>query len=169
MGNQLKKCKGKVQGIVWPHLKGKRYPECCARAGLRQRKVRLIARLRYYVRHWDIFRALGILVLRLNGFMTTYNFVGPLELADGNGNFSQQTDVDVMGARFAHRQENHHRPMADHKSFYADGTIQLVLAETKSRHCLLNRAWLEPQREKEGLSPAGVVPAEQLNAVAAAL
>jgi len=109
--------------------------------------------------------------LRLNGFMTTYNFVVHPEQADGNGNFPQQTDVDVMGVRFPHRQENRRRPMADHQSFQADETIQLVLAETKSGHCQLNRAWREPHREnmQKVLSAAGVVPPGQLDVVAASL
>lgn len=103
--------------------------------------------------------------------MTTYNFVVHPEMADGNGNYPQQTDVDVMGVRFPHRQENRRRPMADHQSFQADEMIQLVLAETKSGHCQLNRAWREPPREnmQKVLSAAGVVPAEQLDAVAASL
>lgn len=103
--------------------------------------------------------------------MTTYNFVVHPELADRNGTFPQQTDIDVMGVRFPNRLENRHRPMADHPSFREEGTIQLVLAETKSGHCQLNRAWLEPLREnmQKVLSAAGLVRPEQLDAAAASL
>lgn len=108
--------------------------------------------------------------LRLNGFMTTYNFVVHPEQADLAGNYLQQTDIDVIGVRFPHRQENRKRPMADHEKF-CHQLVQLVLAETKSGQCQLNRSWCDPSREnmQKVLSAAGILPPDLIEEASTAL
>src|SRR3954468_19994651 len=78
---------------------------------------------------------------RLNGFLTTSNFV--LHADEGVG---QRTDVDVLGVRFPHRAENQIRPMADHATFADTARVQLVFAETKRTVCRLNPAWTDSAR-----------------------
>ncbi len=109
--------------------------------------------------------------LRLNGFMTIYNFVVHPEEADEHGCYNQRTDVDVMGVRFPYRQENRKRPMVDDENFRNHQGVQLVLAETKSNACALNKAWREPSREnmEMALSAAGVLPPARIAEVAAEL
>lgn len=109
--------------------------------------------------------------LRLNGFMTTCNFVVHPERADANDHYPQQTEVDVLAVRFPYRIENRVRPMVDHPSVVDDLAIQLVLAETKTGVCSLNQSWTEPEREnyQKILGAAGVVPKEQIEVAAAAL
>lgn len=108
--------------------------------------------------------------LRLNGFMTIYNFVVHPEEADPNGRFRQQTDVDVMGVRLPHRRENRKRPMPDHPQFQGDCT-QFVLAETKSGMCSLNNSWRDASREnmQKALSAAGIVALDDIDKVAVEL
>lgn len=109
--------------------------------------------------------------LRLNGFMTIYNFVVHPEQADHAGNYPQQTDVDVMGVRFPHRQENRKRPMADHEVFQNNLLTQLVLAETKSGRCQLNESWRNPSREnmQKVLSAAGILSPDLIEGASTAL
>lgn len=109
--------------------------------------------------------------LRLNGFLTQYNFVVHPEGADQYGQFNQQTEVDVIGVRFPHRRENRINPMRDHDLFHGDGLLQLVLAETKSTRCTLNPSWRDPAKEnmQKVLAAVGVLPAEQVEAAAAGL
>lgn len=109
--------------------------------------------------------------LRLNGFLTQYNFVVHPEGADQYGQFNQQTEVDVIGVRFPHRRENRVNPMRDHDLFHGDVRLQLVLAETKSTRCTLNPSWRDPAKEnmQKVLAAVGVLPAEQVEAAAAGL
>lgn len=108
--------------------------------------------------------------LRLNGFLTIYNFIVHPEAADDHGRYRQQTDVDVMGVRLPYRHENRKRPMQDHPLFQV-GCMQFALAETKSSMCGLNDSWRESAREnmQKALSAAGIVPQEDLDTVAAQL
>jgi len=79
--------------------------------------------------------------LRLNGFLTTTNFIVHRE--EGAG---QHTDVDVLAVRFPHRSENQIRPMQDHPAL-VDGTrIQVALCEAKLAECGFNRTWRDPDR-----------------------
>lgn len=109
--------------------------------------------------------------LRLNGFLTQYNFVVHPEGADQHGHYKQQTEVDVIGVRFPHRRENRIKPMQDHGLFHGDGRLQLVLAETKSTRCTLNLSWREPAKEnmQKVLSAVGVLPPDQVDAASAGL
>lgn len=109
--------------------------------------------------------------LRLNGFLTQYNFVVHPEGADSYGHYNQQTEVDVIGVRFPHRRENRIKPMRDYDLFHGDGRLQLVLAETKSTRCTLNASWRDPAKEnmQKVLSAVGVLSPELVEAAAAGL
>lgn len=109
--------------------------------------------------------------LRLNGFLTQYNFVVHPEGPDPHGRYNQQTEVDVIGVRFPHRRENRVKPMQDHGLFQGDGLLQVVLAETKSGRCSLNSAWRDPAKEnmQKVLSAVGVLGPAQVEAAAAGL
>lgn len=109
--------------------------------------------------------------LRLNGFLTQYNYVVHPEGADQHGHYYQQTEVDVIGVRFPHRRENRTKPMQDHGLFHGDGRLQLVLAETKSTRCTLNPSWREPAKQnmQKVLSAVGVLPPDQVEAASAGL
>jgi hypothetical protein len=50
--------------------------------------------------------------LRLNGFLTIYNFIVHPEEADLRGGYPQQTDVDVMGAAAGADAAHHARVMS---------------------------------------------------------
>jgi hypothetical protein len=78
--------------------------------------------------------------LRLNGFLTTENFVVHPDVGR-----NQRTDADLLGVRFAHRKETLN-PMeddprvADSKSF-----CNVVIAEVKRGECKLNGPWTYPK------------------------
>ena len=109
--------------------------------------------------------------LRLNGFLTQYNFVVHPESADQYGHYNQQTEVDVIGVRFPYRRENRIKPMQDHGLFQENGRLQLVLAETKSTRCTLNPSWRDPANEnmQKVLGAVGALPPEHVEAAAAGL
>ena len=109
--------------------------------------------------------------LRLNGFLTQYNFVVHPEGADQFGHYKQQTEVDVIGVRFPHRRENRMNPMRDHDLFHGDGRLQLVLAETKSTRCTLNPSWRDPDNEnmQKVLTAVGALAPNQVEDAAAGL
>ena len=86
--------------------------------------------------------ALAYWYLRLNGFLTTANFV-----VHPDSGSNQETDADVLGVRFPHRAENLVRPMKDDKFFTEDhGKILIVIAEVKTGRCNLNGPWTQPNR-----------------------
>lgn len=87
--------------------------------------------------------ALAYWYLRLNGFLTTTNFIVH---PDQGGN--QETDADVLGVRFPYRAENLTRPMKDHKTILGEpGKAHIVIAEVKSGRCALNGPWTNPHRK----------------------
>ena len=74
---------------------------------------------------------------RLNGFMTTVNFVVHPE--DGS---EQRTDVDVLGVRFPYRAELLSQSMVDDAPFILEKERPyIVIAEVKKDLCKLNRPW----------------------------
>lgn len=79
---------------------------------------------------------------RLNGFMTTENFiVHPDEGRD------QRTDADLLAVRFVHRAENLVSPMQDDERV-ADcvSFANIIIAEIKTGRCALNGPWTEPNK-----------------------
>jgi hypothetical protein len=84
--------------------------------------------------------------LRLNGFLTIENFL--LHRMRGGGN---ETDADVLGVRFPHRQEmvldDPRGHMADHEALgLSTSVIDFVIAEVKTSQCALNGPWTRPER-----------------------
>jgi len=80
--------------------------------------------------------------LRLNGFLTTENFV-----VHPDSGSNQETDVDVMGIRFPYRQENLVDPMQDDTTLnYPDNKILIILGEVKLGECALNGPWTNRSR-----------------------
>jgi hypothetical protein len=100
---------------------------------------------------------LGYWYLRLNGFLTTANFV-----IHPRAGSEQGTDIDVMGVRFPHRRELVLNPLADAEVFASD-CPQFVFAEVKSGRCALNGPWTRPEREnmQNALAAIGAVPEAQ--------
>jgi hypothetical protein len=80
--------------------------------------------------------------LRLNGFVTTTNFL----VHPDEGRRGQHTEVDVMAVRFPHRKENRARPMQDDARLVDEERIQVLLAEAKLTKSRFNQSWLDPKR-----------------------
>jgi hypothetical protein len=100
--------------------------------------------------------------LRLNGFLTTTNFIVHRE--EGMG---QHSDVDVLAIRFPNRRENQIRPMQDDWRLVDATRIQLVLAEAKLAECGFNLSWLDPGRGnmRRILAAVGAFDEERLEQV----
>lgn len=105
--------------------------------------------------------------LRLNGFLTTSNFIVHPDRGE-----NQETDVDVFGVRFPHRAENMQRPMKDHPHFtlFCDKPL-IVIAEVKRRCCALNEPWTDPARQNmlRVLRAIGAFPSAESEVAAEAL
>lgn len=77
---------------------------------------------------------------RLNGFLTTENFV--IHPDEGR---EQRTDVDLMGVRFMHRCEIVYNPMVDDPRVADCVTpVNVIIAEVKTARCALNGPWVNP-------------------------
>jgi hypothetical protein len=105
---------------------------------------------------------LGYWYFRLNGFLTTANFVVHPRFGDAQG-----TDIDVLGVRFPYRQELVVDPLQDADIFRSD-TPQIVLAEIKTGRCALNGPWTTPVRQnmENALMAVGAIPQVDVEAVA---
>lgn len=80
---------------------------------------------------------------RLNGFLTTENFIVHPDFGQ-----DQRTDADLLAVRFSNRAENHTRPMVDDpKVATCAAPINVVIAEVKTTDCALNGAWTNPAKE----------------------
>jgi hypothetical protein len=96
--------------------------------------------------------------LRLNGFLTTVNFVVHPEL--GN---AQRTDVDVLAVRFPHRAELMLNPMQDDPRVQLSSERPVVLVvEVKVGLCSLNGPWVNQAGEnmQRVLRAIGITPIE---------
>lgn len=104
---------------------------------------------------------------RLNGFLTTENFVvHPDRGAD------QGTDADLLAVRFAHRAENLERPMRDDPIISACAALaNVVIAEVKRGLCDLNGPWTKPEKEnmRRVLKALGCVPESNIEMASDAL
>jgi len=105
--------------------------------------------------------------LRLNGFLTTVNFV----VHPGVGR-DQGTDVDILGVRFPWRGEVIEEPMQDSPAF--TGVVDrpyFVIAEVKTGLCDLNGPWSRPERGnlQQVLAAVGFCSRDDLDTVAQAL
>jgi hypothetical protein len=110
---------------------------------------------------------LGYWFIRLNGFLTTVNFV----VHPGMGR-DQGTDVDILGVRFPWRGEVIEDPMEDHPAF--TGVLDrpyFVITEVKTGLCDVNGPWSRPERRnmQQVLAAIGFCASPDLNSVAQAL
>jgi hypothetical protein len=105
--------------------------------------------------------------LRLNGFLTTVNFV----LHPDTG-ANQRTDIDIIGVRFPYRQELILKPMVDDSPFTKIRDVPfVVIAEVKRGLCALNGPWTDPDEKNMHslLRAIGIVPNDEVESVADAL
>lgn len=112
---------------------------------------------------------LGYWYLRLNGFLTTVNFV-----VHPDQGILQRTDVDILGIRFPHRQELFMgpRPMVDHSILVGISSLPIaVITEVKRGQCNLNGPWIRPadQNLHRVLAAIGIFPNRMLHNVTAGL
>lgn len=79
---------------------------------------------------------------RLNGFLTTENFVVHPEQGS-----DQRTDADLLCVRFLHRVENSPEIMVDDPRV-ADCALltNIIIAEVKTGRCALNESWTNQER-----------------------
>jgi hypothetical protein len=93
---------------------------------------------------------------RLNGFLTTENFI-----VHPDTGRDQRTDADLLGVRFAHRAENLARPMEDDPKVVSCRTlVNVIIAEVKTGPCALNGPWTNPDagNMRRLLRSVGCVP-----------
>jgi hypothetical protein len=104
---------------------------------------------------------------RLNGFMTIENF-----LVHHETQRNPRTDVDILAARFAYRQENSDRPMVDDPRVTACETFaNIIIAEIKKGKCRLNGPWTDPghRNMERVLSSIGCVRQDEIALAAQSL
>jgi hypothetical protein len=76
---------------------------------------------------------------RLNGFLTTENFV-----VHPDKGANQRTDADLLAVRFEHRAENLSHPMLDDEKVASCKTFaNVIIAEAKTGPCALNGPWTD--------------------------
>ncbi len=79
---------------------------------------------------------------RLNGFLTTENFI--VHPDEGR---NQETDADLLAVRFMHRAENLVTPMQDDPRVADCSSFpNIIIAEIKTGRCALNGPWTDPAR-----------------------
>jgi hypothetical protein len=105
--------------------------------------------------------------LRLNGFLTTANFVvHPEEGAE------PRTEIDILGVRFPHRAELLTNSMVDEPLFSKE-TVRLyvVIAEVTKNRCKLNGPWRRApdQNLQRVLAAIGAIPKADWEPAAQAL
>lgn len=101
---------------------------------------------------------------RLNGFLTTVNFVVHPEQGS-----EQRTDVDILGVRFPFRAELLTDSMEDEQRFRQETRRPyIVIAEVKKAGCTLNGPWTKKQDQNMSrvLSAVGAVPPAEMAAAA---
>jgi len=104
---------------------------------------------------------------RLNGFLTTVNFVvHPEQGAE------QRTDVDILGVRFPYRAELLTDPMEDEPLFRQEARRPyIVFAEVKKDRCKINGPWTrkDDQNMHRALTSVGAIRPEHIGAAAEGL
>lgn len=80
--------------------------------------------------------------LRLNGYMTTENFI----IHPDTGT-NQRTDADLLGVRFPNREELLNYPMTDDTNLIISSKkIDVIIVEVKTTRCALNGPWTSSER-----------------------
>jgi hypothetical protein len=105
----------------------------------------------------------GYWFFRLNGFLTTRNFV-----VHPDGNTGQRTDADLLAVRFPYRSE---QDMPDDVLFTSRAWPLLMLVEIKSGKCHFNGPWTNPAAGNltRVLKAIGAFPNSEVSHVAADL
>src|SRR5438046_4976934 len=105
----------------------------------------------------------GYWFFRLNGFLTTRNFV-----VHPDGNTGQRTDADLLALRFPYRSE---QDMPDDVLFTGRSWPLLMLVEIKSGKCHFNGPWTNPAAGNltRVLKAIGAFPNSEVSDVAADL
>ncbi|RJQ41754.1 MAG: hypothetical protein C4550_01015 [Nitrospiraceae bacterium] len=101
---------------------------------------------------------------RLNGFLTTVNFV-----VHPDSRCGQETDVDILGVRFPYRAELLKNPMVDEEIFTkVKHKPYIIIAEVKSQTCNLNGPWVQRERMNihRVLRAIGVFPEASVDRIA---
>jgi hypothetical protein len=104
---------------------------------------------------------------RLNGFLTTENFVVHPESGT-----NQRTDADLLAVRFTGRAEGGHDPLVDDQRVaHCETDVNIVIAEVKTGLCSLNGPWTNPSagNMREVLRAIGCVEAFSADAASKAL
>lgn len=103
---------------------------------------------------------------RLNGFLTTVNF-----LVHSEEGMAVRTDVDILAVRFPHREELLNNPMRDEPHFLERPKPYIAIAEVKQDRCALNGPWTRRGDEnmQRVLAAIGVIPSEERDTAARAL
>ncbi len=110
------------------------------------------------------FEQLALWYLRLNGYLTTPNFVLH---PDTRG--SERTDADILAVRFPYSEEVAGSKMeVDSKLVCQHEKIDFIIAEVKSRECSLNGPWTDERQENMHyvLRWLGMVPGSEVSGVA---
>lgn len=103
---------------------------------------------------------------RLNGFLTTENFVVHPETGG-----HQRTDADLIAVRFGNRTEGGGHPLLDDPGVAKlDSQINVVIAEVKRGLCSLNGPWTRPdgRNMQEVLRCIGCLPPYEVAAASQA-
>lgn len=101
---------------------------------------------------------------RLNGFLTTLNFILHAERKGATG-----TDVDILGVRFPYRAELFDNTMIDFCEFTKITSCPyIVIAEVKLGKCDLNGPWMSPEKKnfQRVLRAIGIISSENIDSVA---
>ena len=110
---------------------------------------------------------------RLNGSLTIQSFIVHPDIGR-----NQETDIDLVAARFPHRAENLRRPMPDDPSLLGTSKggddrrrILVYFVEVKTSACALNGPWTDPDRRnmERALAAIGPLPSDTRSAAADAL
>ncbi len=106
--------------------------------------------------------------LRLNGFLTTTNFIIHPEYGH-----NQRTDADILAVRFPFREERLIEPMVDDAIVISVNSLKILIfiAEVKKGLCRLNGPWTDPEKHNMGrvLKAIGVFSVNENDIVAKAL
>lgn len=105
--------------------------------------------------------------LRLNGYLTTENFV----IHPDSGS-DQRTDADLLGVRFQNRSELLENPMEDDSCITDCSRLcDVVIAEVKTSECQLNGPWTNPNAQNmlRVVRAIGCLPSDENGAAAKAL
>ena len=104
---------------------------------------------------------------RLNGFLTTENFI-----VHPDRGREQQTDADLLAVRMVHRAENLVFQMEDDPRVAACSSFcNVIIAEVKTGRCALNGPWTDPGRMnmERVLRAIGCVEGQHLSQAATCL